>query len=108
MRMCWQKSGGCFLYYNIVAVIHQKEFNFYYNDDPKIVKGWFEPQFSERVHIRCSPRSDDDISSTNVRNAILHGDTAYLERALPGSVIADMPFLKVCVASAMNDDYSAN
>lgn len=102
------KEWGSFLYYNIVAAIHQKEFTLYYSDDPDIVNNWFEPYIQKRIRIRQLARADDGISSTEIRKAILQGDETYLEKALPRQSIAYIPFMHQCIEQATNEDFIMN
>lgn len=99
------KEWGSYLYYNIVAAIHQKEFTLYYNDDPEIVNNWFEPYIQKRIRIRRLAREDDGISSTEIRKAILHGDETYLEKALPTQSMAYIPYMHQCIEQATKEDF---
>lgn len=99
------KEWGNFLYYNIVAAIHQKKFTLYYNDDPEIVNNWFEQYIQKRIRIRQLARADDGISSTEIRKAILQGDETYLEKALPTQCMAYIPYIKQCIEQATKEDF---
>ena len=75
------KSWGRFFYYNIVNAIQSKEFVFYYNDDESIIRNWFEEDIWNNIEVRQINRSN--ISSTNIRQAIMDFDEDYLRQALP-------------------------
>lgn len=75
------KEWGNYLYYSIVYNIGEKSFNLYYNDDPNIVKEWFDDTIKERINICSTNRIDveNGISATEIRNAILKDDYRYMQ-----------------------------
>lgn len=73
---------GSYLYYNIINVIGQQEFTFYYNDDSSLVSAWFPKSLRNRITIVSYPRIDD-ISSSSIRKAIIENYEAYVEKCIP-------------------------
>lgn len=99
------KEWGCFFYYNIVSVIHQKTFTLYYNDSEAVVEDWFEPYIRERITVRQISRDDDKISSSNIREAIMQGNREYLEQVLTENTLKYIPLIKECIERATNEDF---
>ena len=84
-------TWGSYLYYNIVARIHQKSFSFYYSDSPDTVTGWFSPDILKNIDFRFLERSKiySGLSSTKIRAAMIKfepEDQEYLRTCLPPAV----------------------
>lgn len=107
----YAKEWGSFLYYNIVNVIKEKTFAIYYNDDPSIIKNWFIPEIANRIDVRSVTRSDDGISSTKIREAVLRDtpeDDAYLKASLAPSTYEIKSVLKRVFSNCSAEDFIMN
>ena len=100
----YAQEWGSFLYYNIVNVIQQKEFSFYYNDDPDIVSQWFTKEISDRITVKHSVR-ERDVSGTKVREAILKNNLEYLNHALDIPVLNQVEHIRNVLNHAKNPDF---
>ena len=90
---------GRYLYYNIVSRARQKQFSFFYNDDPEILKAWFEDDIIKNINLRFLDRQSvfDGLSATKIRNAMLNfslEDKEYLKKCLPIPVYNDIDNLR--------------
>lgn len=84
---------GLYLYYNIVAKTGEKTFSFYYNDDTSLVLDWFPEYIRNRITIISSYRIDN-ISSSEIRQAILNNDNDYIKKCIPYYKDKDIEVLK--------------
>lgn len=84
---------GLYLYYNIVAKTGEKTFSFYYNDDTSLVLDWFPEYIRNRITIISSYRIDN-ISSSEIRQAILNNDNDYIKKCIPYYKDKDIEILK--------------
>ena len=84
---------GLYLYYNIVAKTGEKTFSFYYNDDTSLVLDWFPEYIRNRITIISSYRIDN-ISSSEIRQAILNNDNDYIKKCIPYYNDKDIEILK--------------
>lgn len=86
-------TWGFYLYANIVRVIKQDSFNFYYGDGISKVSTWF-PDFILKnfVHLKLVEREDIPISSTMIRELILNDGN--LEGLVPSIVIENRELLR--------------
>lgn len=98
------KEWGRFFYYNAVNQLGSKTFTFYYNDDVKIAENWFDEELSKRVKIIHAVR-ERDVSSTQVREAILNNDEPYLKTVLPEAVFLKRKYIKAMLENATNEDF---
>lgn len=96
-----------FLYYNIVNAIQQKEFTFYYNDDPETVKKWFNQDIRKRISIRSSIR-ERDVSGTKIRDAVLSRNTVYLEEMLDPPILKELDYIYYVLQKSNKPDYILN
>lgn len=97
----YAQEWGNFLYYNIVNAIQQKEFAFYYNDDPETVKRWFNPDISKRVTVRSSVRVRD-VSGTKIRDAILSHNEEYLKKCWIRRFLKNLITFALCYKIQIN------
>lgn len=93
------KIWGHYLYYNVVARANQKRFDFYYSDDPEIMKAWFDDEVKKYVGFRFLERNNimEGLSSTKIRNALFNlspEDKQYLKRCLPAPVYENIGILR--------------
>ena len=100
----YAQEWGNFLYYNIVNAIQQKEFAFYYNDDPETVKRWFNPDISKRITVRSSVRVRD-VSGTKIRDAILSHNIEYLKEMLDPPVLEELDYIRFMLKKSNKPDY---
>lgn len=98
------KEWGRFFYYNAVNALGTKTFNFYYNDDIKIVKNWFEMDLQKRVTIISEVKSRG-VSATRVREAILNDEEQYLVSVLPRIVWENRKRIKRQLENCHNEDF---
>ncbi len=81
---------GHYLYYNVVSRILQKNFTFYYSDDPEKALCWFDEEVADKISFRFLDRESilDGLSSTAVRNALERfeaEDKKYLMSVIPSA-----------------------
>ena len=103
----YAQEWGNFLYYNIVNAIQQKEFTFYYNDDPETVKKWFNQDIRKRISIRSSIR-ERDVSGTKIRDAVLSRNTVYLEEMLDPPILKELDYIYYVLQKSNKPDYILN
>lgn len=87
---------GRYFYYNVVSRIGQKRFSLYYSDDPAILDSWFKgTEVYSYITYQNFKRDNifDGLSATKIRNAFIEGDTAYIEKYCPQSVITRFDYL---------------
>lgn len=81
---------GRYFYYNVVSRIGQKHFSLYYSDDVSILDNWFgKTEVRPYITYRNFDRNNlfDGLSATNIRQAFIDGNNAYIEKYCPESVI---------------------
>lgn len=98
------KEWGRFFYYNAVNQLGCKTFTFYYNDDIETARNWFDEDLSKRVKIVHTIR-ERDVSSTQVRNAIINNDEPYLKAVLPNIVFLNRNYIMKEIVNANNEDF---
>lgn len=80
---------GRYLYYNIVSLVEQRTFNFYFSDNREIIDKWFDDTLKKRINFRLFERDNmfNAVSSTKIREAFLNGDKEYIRKSCPNVVI---------------------
>lgn len=99
------KEWGTFFYCNVVNAIGKKSFVFYYNDNPDIAKNWFNKDILKHVFIKSSGRTDVDISSTMVREMLLHEEYDKFKKAVPREMWGDFKTLRKMLLEADDEDF---
>ncbi len=97
---------GRYLYYNIVALIEQKNFSMYFSDDKEIIENWFEEKkIRDRILLRIFEREEmfEAVSSTKIRNAFLNDDKEYIEKSVPKAVMKRFEIIKDIINRVYTD-----
>jgi hypothetical protein len=101
----YAKEWGNFFYYNVVSRIGKKEFTIYYNDNPEIVKNWFNEEISKRVTVKHAARCRD-VSGTKIRQAFEDNNDLYLKEMLCQSTYDVKSVLKKMLMKKSEDDFT--
>lgn len=83
------KEWGKYLYYNILSeILPERKINFYYSDDPSIIKEWFSDDILSNINFVFVDREkvDGGISAPKIRNAINLADLDFIARKVPLAV----------------------
>lgn len=87
---------GRYFYYNVVSRIQSKRFAIYYNDDPAIIKGWFDSEVKDYITLELLDRSQHygGLSATKIRDAIIKNDMEYICKYCPIAVVKRMDIIR--------------
>lgn len=83
---------GSYLYYNIISKIEQRDIVYYYADDPKYLKSWFNDDITPHISYRFLERCNiyDGLSATKIREAFVNKDLNYINKYLPKEIVDNM------------------
>jgi cytidyltransferase-like protein len=87
---------GRYFYYNVVSRIQSKRFAIYYNDDPTIIKGWFDSEVKDYITLELLDRSlyYGGLSATKIRDAIIKNNMEYVCKYCPMAVVTRMDIIR--------------